>query len=209
MFTGIVKTTGVISSIKPHGEGRRFKIDCGGEFNIETGASVAVDGVCLTAETSGDSLLAAVSSETLQRSTLSERRKGEPVNIEPALRVGDQLGGHFVSGHVDAVATIRRLQGRSDYYDLEISFPPQLNKFVAVKGSVALDGISLTVNRVDSGKLGVKIVPHTYQNTTLRQKRAGDRMNMEVDIFARYVHNLTVSPETDGLSRERLKAAGF
>jgi riboflavin synthase len=209
MFTGIIKTTGTVKDVRPHGDGRSFRVDAGAGFSVETGASIAVDGVCLTAENPDSEFTAAVSSETLKQTTLKDLKKGDRVNIEPSLRVGDEIGGHFVSGHVDDTALIKKIHRRGDYYDLTVSFPARLNRFIAKKGSVALNGISLTVNEVSEGALSVKIVPHTYENTTLVRKKRGDRMNIEVDVFARYVHNLNRGIEKKTLTRADLKAAGF
>ncbi len=209
MFTGIIKTTGTVKDVRPHGDGRRFRIDAGADFSVETGASIAVDGVCLTAENPASEFSAAASSETIRQTTLKDLKKGDRVNIEPSLRVGDEIGGHFVSGHVDDTVQIKNISRRGDFYDLTVSFPVRLNRFIAKKGSVALDGISLTVNEVSEGELSVKIVPHTYENTTLVRKNRGDRMNIEVDIFARYVHNLNRDSGKKSLTRSDLKAAGF
>jgi riboflavin synthase len=190
MFTGIVTDIGELVAR----EGGRFTIRCGyAADSIAVGASIACDGACLTATTvavapgGGCRFTVDVSNETLSRTTLGEWRPGQGVNLERALRAGDELGGHIVSGHVDAVARIAALRPDGQSRRITVAVPAELARFIAPKGSVALDGISLTVNEVDQGRFGINVIPHTLTHTTLGGKKPGDRVNLEVDVFARYV----------------------
>lgn len=198
MFTGLVREVGtIVSSESLEGEGRRLTVRAGAlpewrrERSLGTGSSVAVDGVCLTLiALEEDRFSVEVSGETLRRTTLSDRGAGDRVNLEPSLRVGDEVGGHFVLGHVDTTVPVEALEDRGEFYDLIVAIPPGYRRFVAPKGCVALDGISLTVNRVDEdGSARVRIVPHTYRETALEDRRAGAAMNLEVDMLARYLYH--------------------
>lgn len=218
MFTGIVNTVGTIREIDEAGEeGRRFCVgyepdDPLAKRDLSSGCSVSVDGVCLTAKRPiKDGFWADVSGETLDRTTLKERSEGDPVNLEPALRAGDEMGGHFVTGHVDDVAEIVALSSRGEYHDLRVRFRPEYRCFIAPKGSVALDGMSLTVNEVTDETCTVRIIPHTFQQTTLSCRKPGDRMNLEVDMLSRYVYNYLSAQSTPSgsLSRADLADAGF
>lgn len=200
MFTGIVTAVGRIEAIDGDRE-RRLTVATGWDTStIDVGASVAVGGVCLTVvDRDGDRLAFDVSPETLARSTLGDWRTGTRVNLERSLRLGDELGGHLVYGHVDGIATVvdRHPLGENEAW--RFSVPADLARFVAGKGSVALDGISLTVNRVDDGQADggttftVNIIPHTRDHTSLADRRPGDRLNLEVDMLARYVARLVES----------------
>jgi len=197
MFTGIVQDLGRVAARTERGgdveltiEATRF--DTG---RIAVGDSLAVNGVCLTVtKLDGKRFSADVSRETLGVTTLAAVATGDAVNLEPALRAGDALGGHLVSGHVDGVATLlaRRQDGRSERYEFEV--PAALARFVAAKGSVSLDGVSLTVNEVDGTRFGVNIIPHTQAVTTLGRLRPGARVNFEVDLVARYLDRLSHAP---------------
>lgn len=196
MFTGIIADLGRVVAIVPAGESpvglARFTIRTGFDTaSIAHGASIACSGVCLSVvETGDDTFTVDVSAETLSRTTLGQWRPGTAVNLERALRAGDELGGHLVSGHVDGVATVvdRRQDGGS--LRLTIEAPAPLAGFVASKGSVALDGVSLTVNEVDGTRFGVNLIPITQQLTTLGQVQPGERVNLEIDLLARYVARL-------------------
>ena len=128
-----------------------------------------------------------VSAETLSKTTIGEWQTGSKVNLEPSLHLGDELGGHFVFGHVDGLAALQSVEQEGDSHRLKISVPQELAQFIAPKGSVSLDGVSLTVNEVEGAVFGVNIVPHTWAHTTLGQKQPGDRLNIEIDMLARYV----------------------
>jgi len=191
MFTGIITDVGEIRAIEQRGDMRMqvaTRYDTG---NIDMGASIACHGVCLTVVDKGADWFAVdVSSETLKCSCLGDWQIGTPVNLERSLRVGDELGGHIVSGHVDGVATIVELRPEGDSVRIEFELPQELALFVAPKGSVALNGASLTVNEVDGSRFGINIIPHTQERTTFGTAAVGERVNMEIDVLARYVARL-------------------
>lgn len=188
MFTGIVTHQGVVERIEGGAE-RMLEIAPSTPFEaVAIGASIAHSGVCLTvAELTGRGWRVHASGETLARTTLGRWRPGERINLERALRLGDELGGHLVFGHVDAVATILELAKREGGWRLVLSLPSELVPLVAVKGSIAVDGISLTVTEVAADRLATVIVPHTWSVTTLADRRPGDPVNLEADMLARYV----------------------
>lgn len=193
MFTGIIKGIGRILEQEQRGGDTRLVIDAG---NADLGAltlgdSISVSGVCLTAITLDGSRFAAdVSNETLSLTTLGELSVGSHVNLEGALRAGDPLGGHMVSGHVDGFGVLEEKTEDARSWRLLFSVPAHLSRFIAPKGSVCLDGISLTVNQVDEARFGVNIIPHTMEHTTLGERRVGDRVNLEIDVIARYLARL-------------------
>ena len=188
MFTGIVTDVGRVAAVERHGD-TRFEIATAWDTSdIALGASISCSGACLTVVAVRPGAFAVeASAETLACTTLGGWREGSAVNLERALRVGDELGGHIVSGHVDGIAKTvsRRPEGDSVRFTFEA--PESLARFVASKGSVALDGVSLTVNEVDGARFGVNIIPHTLSHTTLGELRAGDAVNMEIDMLARYL----------------------
>ena len=191
MFTGIITDIGRVRSVTPGGD-TRFIIATGYDTRgIAIGASIACAGACLTVtETGADWFAVQASSETLSRTTLGGWREGTAINLERALKLGDELGGHILSGHVDAVAetVARRPEGESLRFVFTV--PSPYDKAIAPKGSVALDGVSLTVNEVDGRRFGVNIIPHTQAETTFGALVPGDRVNLEIDILARYVARL-------------------
>lgn len=172
------------------------------------GDSIAVDGVCLTATAAaGGAVEMDVGEETFSRTTLAGAAPGGRVNLEPALRVGDKVGGHWVTGHVDAVGKIVSVSPERTQVTVAVRFPPELARFIAPKGSVAVDGISLTVGAVKGGAFEIYIIPHSLERTTLSRKRAGDAVNLEADVLARYVANAMKYPAEGGGARllEKLK----
>jgi riboflavin synthase len=191
MFTGIITDLGSVRAIDRRGE-VRFEFTSSYDMSsVDIGASIACNGVCLTViETGADWFAVQASAETLSMTTLGAWEAGRPVNFERALKVGDELGGHIVSGHVDGVATVVDIQpdGESKRYTFQA--PDALKKYVAPKGSVAIDGVSLTVNEVEDGRFGINIIPHTQSVTTFGSLKAGDLVNMEIDMLARYVARL-------------------
>ena len=196
MFTGIVAGIGRVVSVEPRGGDATMRFDTGAIAidDVEPGGSIAVNGVCLTATEIAPHLFRAdVSVETLSLTTLGTWRAGTRVNIEKALRVGDALGGHYVSGHVDGVGEV--VTRREDARSVRVAFtvPAELARFIARKGSICVDGVSLTVNAVGSTGFEVNLVPHTLAMTILQDYRPGTRVNVEVDIVARYVERLSVS----------------
>ena len=191
MFTGIVTGIGTVRRIEKRGD-TRFEIATTYDLAIiDIGASIACAGCCLTVvEKSADSFSVDVSAETLSRTTLGQWQNGTRINLERALRIGDELGGHLVSGHVDGVGHIVSIAPDGDSKRFRFRVPLELAKFIAEKGSVTLDGTSLTVNEVDHLEFGVNIIPHTQAVTTWGHARAGDAVNVEIDMLARYVARL-------------------
>jgi len=193
MFTGIIKAQGRITQLNASSGGKRLVIECErlAEFAPAVGDSIAVNGVCLTAlEPGPTSFVADASRETLNLTTLGRLQPGALVNLEPALRAGDPLGGHLVSGHVDGIATLVEREQLGDNRRLRFEAPTTLARYIAHKGSVTLDGVSLTVNRVDANRFELNLIPHTLAVTTLGALQAGDAVNLEVDQLARYMERL-------------------
>ena len=196
MFTGIVQDVGSVLSREPRGGDVRLVIalDRLDPSGIQVGDSICVQGCCLTAvEVRDRSFAADLSRETLSLTTLGELTVGSPVNLEPALSAGDPLGGHLLSGHVDGIGEIGAISGDARSMRIEISVPAALSRYIARKGSVAIDGVSLTVNEVEGVRFGVNLIPHTQAVTTLGALRVGGRVNVEVDQIARYVERLLLS----------------
>ena len=193
MFTGIVTDLGVVRRIV-RGEGREARFEITSAYDTATigiGASIAHNGVCLTIiEVGPDWHAVEASAETLSKTTLGGWVEGSKVNLERALKVGDELGGHIVSGHVDGVAKVIDIRPENESLRFTFETPADLACFVAPKGSVALDGVSLTVNEVDERRFGVNIIPHTQSVTTFGTYRPGSEVNMEIDMLARYVARL-------------------
>lgn len=200
MFTGIVRSIGEVRETQSRGSGRRLVLGTGGlatrSWNV--GDSIAVAGVCLTAtEVRADGFSADLSPETLAMTTLGALGAGDRVNLEPALLAGAPLGGHFVSGHVDGVGRVEAVDALDAAIRMRISYPPALARYLARKGSVCVDGVSLTINRADAREIELMLVPHTLAVTTLGALRAGSRVNLEVDLLARYLEGLLHSHEHD------------
>ena len=193
MFTGIVTDVGQVREISDApGGGHRLAIETGYDTGtVALGASIACSGPCLTVVDKGPEWFAVdVSRETADRTTLGDWRAGTRVNLERALALGDELGGHLVTGHIDGVAVLEGAEPEGDSLRLTISCPPELSRFVASKGSVALDGVSLTVNEVAGDVFGINLIPHTLAETTFGDCAAGRRLNLEVDMIARYLARL-------------------
>ncbi len=207
MFTGIVTDVGHVRAVKPMGD-TRIEIGCGYEaVGIEVGASVSCSGVCLTVVERGHDdeetwFGVDASAETLRTTTLGRWRPGTLVNLERALKVGDELGGHIVSGHVDGVGTVESLTPEGDSLRFVFEAPEAVAPYLAPKGSIAVDGVSLTVNGVDGNRFSVNVIPHTRRATTLRRAEMGTRVNLEVDLIARYVKRLLkAGPDGEGMPR--------
>ncbi|MBO9472560.1 riboflavin synthase [Shimia sp. R10_1] len=191
MFTGIITHVGKIADLEQRGD-LRARISTGNDTSdIELGASIASDGVCLTVIATGEDWYdVEISAETVSKTNLAAWETGRRVNLERALKVGDELGGHIVSGHVDGVAKIVSITEEGDSTRFTFAAPEALAKFIAPKGSVALNGTSLTVNEVDGCNFGVNIIPHTKEVTTWSDAKEGDLINLEIDTLARYVARL-------------------
>lgn len=207
MFTGIVEATGVVAAVEAHGDDRRLRIDAElfARRPAEVGESVCVSGACLTSlEASPSWLLADVSAETLARTTLGALEIGDRVNLERALTASTPLGGHLVTGHVDAIGQVVDRRGDARSVRFEIAAPETLSRYIAVKGSICVDGVSLTVNEVRAHTFGVNIVPHTLEVTTLGTFEPGRQVNLEVDLIARYLERLLAERGMDGGSGKRV-----
>jgi riboflavin synthase len=199
MFTGIILTKGRVTSLAERDGDWELGVDAAGLDLARTaiGDSICVQGVCLTVtRKQGVCFFADVSRETLAKTTLGKLKVGSNVNLEPSLRAGDALGGHMVSGHVDAVGSLRRLDQDARSWRLVFELPPALTRFVAAKGSISLNGVSLTVNNTEGEQFDVNIIPHTHAVTTLGELRVGDEVNIEIDVIARYLEKLMTKPGT-------------
>jgi riboflavin synthase len=200
MFTGIIRERGRVAAVEQGGGNVRLRLEAPlTAAQVAIGDSVAVNGVCLTAVTVEDGALAfdAVP-ETLRRSSLGRLEPGDEVNVEPALRVGDPLGGHYVQGHVDGVGRIRSADPVGDDVIMWVDAAPELLRYLVEKGSVTVEGVALTVTEVDEQGFAVALVPHTLAETTLASLAAGDAVNLEVDVLAKYVERLLPGLRSSG-----------
>lgn len=213
MFTGLIETVGEVVSLTRSGASGSLTVKAelpAGE--IALGDSIAVNGACLTVVgAAGGTFTFDVSPETIEATSLRHLKSGSPVNLERALRLSDRLDGHLVSGHVDCVATITKRNEVAGNIVFSFRFPPQFAKYIAAKGSVAIDGISLTVNSVGPDSFTVNIIPHTAKKTTLAAKKAGDEVNIETDLICRYLERLLLGTgrEGEGISLDLLAKSGF
>ncbi|MFW6152947.1 MAG: riboflavin synthase [Halobacteriota archaeon] len=188
MFTGIVETTGTITGREATSDGFRLRIETDVTDGVEPGASIAISGVCLTAETIDGSIVEVfLAEETRERTYLGELTVGDRVNVERPLAVDGRLDGHLVQGHVDATSSVLERRSVGEDWRFTFELPPSLSPYVVEKGSIAVDGISLTVADRDADRFDVAIIPETYRRTTLGEKRPGDPVHLEVDVIARYV----------------------
>jgi riboflavin synthase len=201
MFTGIIQSVGRVAAVEPRGGDLRLVIDASDlarrveAQRLAVGESVAVNGCCLTVlEPDGGRFSADVSRESLAQTTLGDLKVGDQVNLEPALRAGDPLGGHLMSGHVDGRAQVVGLQRDARSLRVTIEVPEAFARYMAPKGSVALDGVSLTVNEVSGRRFGVNLIPHTIEVTTFDGLREGQWLNLEIDTIARYVERMLAAP---------------
>jgi riboflavin synthase len=191
MFTGLVSDVGIVEAVEKGGEGSRIRVRSRLGMELERGDSVAVDGVCLTASAVGDAGFdAEVMNQTLSLTTLGSLARGDRVNLEPAIRASDRLGGHVVQGHVDGIARVARADEDGFSLRLAVEIEPQVRRYVVEHGSVALDGVSLTVAALTEEGFEVALIPETRERTTLGGVSAGRLLNLEVDVVARYVERL-------------------
>jgi riboflavin synthase len=212
MFTGLIQEVGSVRSVRPDGGGADLEIAApaiGPEAVI--GESIAVNGTCLTVEGAGDvGFVAHAGAETLARTTIGELKVGSAVNLERALAVGDRLGGHFVQGHVDCVGEIAARADEGSTVRISVQIPEHYSGYVVEKGSIAIDGISLTVTEIEEDTFGVAIIPHTLTSTTLENAHRGQLVNIETDILAKYVMRLLGREDpSGGVSRGTLAEHGF
>ena len=189
MFTGIVTDMGRVRKVEQTDRDRRYEIETHWDTaGIDLGASVSHAGCCLTVTEKGPGWFAVeVSGETLSKTTLGGWKAGDRINLERASRLGDELGGHIVSGHVDGLGRVLSVTPEGGSHRIEIEAPAPLHRYIAAKGSITVDGASLTVNTVEGQVFGVNIIPHTWENTTLGGLKAGDAVNLEIDMLARYL----------------------
>jgi len=188
MFTGLIEALGEVAEIKPTPDGFRLRLTSPIAKELEPGESVSVNGVCLTViATDGEGIHADISPETARVSTLGSLKRGMQVNLERPVRADARMGGHFVQGHVDATASLEDVRRDGDSFWLTIKFPPLLAPYIVRKGSIAVNGISLTVAGVDERHFDVQIIPYTWQHTTLQRMKIGDLVNLECDIIGKYV----------------------
>lgn len=213
MFTGIIEELGAVEAVQSRSAGARIKVRCSTVMSDMTeGASIAVNGVCLTAvDLRPDSFSADLAPETLRRSNLGDLRSGSRVNLERPLSPSGRLSGHIVQGHVDGTGEFLGLEELGDEnWWLRVRVPAELDPFLVFKGSIAIDGISLTIAALEGDVLSVTIIPHTYRNTTLGGYHAGSRLNLECDVLAKHVEKLLRKLETKSrLNVEDLRKAGF
>jgi len=195
VFTGLVEEIGRVRQVRRQGNFQRLTIDATGILDdLRIGDSVDIAGACQTVvDLDGTGFAVESVEETLRRTTLGELQAGDPVNLERALRADDRLGGHLVLGHVDGVGRIARLTQAQESWELSVEPTPGLERYIASKGSIAVDGISLTVVEADDRHFTVAVIPHTFEHTTLAARRVGDRVNLEVDVLARYVERLLIA----------------
>jgi riboflavin synthase len=189
MFTGIVTDVGRVRAVSQTDRDRRYEIETAWDVSgIDLGASISHAGCCLTVVEKGQGWFAVeVSNETLSKTTLGTWAEGDRVNLERAARLGDEMGGHVVSGHVDGVGAVVSVEPEGGSHRVTFEAPPPLHRYVAAKGSITVDGVSLTVNEVEGRRFGVNLIPHTWDHTTLGGLKAGDRVNLEIDMLARYL----------------------
>ena len=189
MFTGIVTDIGRVRSVRQTERDRRYEIETAWDTSgIDLGASISHAGCCLTVTEKGPGWFAVeVSGETLSKTTLGDWREGHAVNLERAAKLGDELGGHIVSGHVDGLGRVVSVTPEGGSHRIDIEAPAPLHRYIAAKGSITVDGVSLTVNAVEGQVFGLNIIPHTWQATTLGGLKAGDAVNLEIDMLARYL----------------------
>lgn len=192
MFTGIIEDKGKVLRIEHRGREKRLTVGLPPHLTeLQLGDSININGVCLTVvQKKEQNIELDLSQETLQKSVLGELKEGDPVNLERALRLTDRLGGHIVTGHIDGIGAVVGKNKERDFLQLRIKIPESVSRYVVQKGSIAIDGISLTVNECQGDEIQMTLIPYTLEKTTLMNKRVGDRVNVEADILAKYVEKL-------------------
>jgi riboflavin synthase len=212
MFTGIIKAIGEVGQIARQGGDMRLTINAEGIpwADFDVGESISVNGVCLTAVEIGNAgFVTDVSIETLDVTALAGLAVGNKVNLEPSLALGERLGGHLVSGHVDCIGTIRARESDARSVRMNVEIPAEYRRYVARKGSVCIDGVSLTVNEVSDAGFSVNIIPHTAQVTIIGDYKVGEIVNIEVDLLARYLERLLTTADDSGITKETLREHGY
>lgn len=213
MFTGLVQEIGHVRGIEKRGAFQVLNVEAKTVLkDLSIGDSIAINGVCQTiVDFNGHGFSVECVAETLSRTTLSNIEVDQPVNLETALRLSDRLGGHIVQGHIDEIGHVKKLTQRNNEWLLQILVPKSLHPYIAFKGSIAIDGTSLTVCNIDSEGFTVSVIPHTFKNTVLCYLRVGDRVNLEVDVIARYIERQISSKNqsNSGLTLETLRQMGY
>lgn len=213
MFTGIVEGKGKVLKVEFQGEARKLFLKIPSHLTeIRLGDSINIDGVCLTvSDIKGDVIELDLSPETIGRTTLGNLKEGDQVNLERALRITDRLGGHIVTGHIDGVGDIVEKKWYERFLNLKIRVPESLSNYIVNKGSIAVDGISLTVNEIQGSEIQLAVIPFTIEKTTLGDKKVGDKVNLETDVLAKYVEKLICKERQSqkGLTLSFLKEHGF
>lgn len=213
MFTGLIETVGELVSIEKRGASGSLTVKTSLPLDeVAIGASIAINGACLTVvRKGGGAVTFDISPETIDRTGFKNLKSGSPVNMERAMRLSDRLDGHLVSGHVDCVATVIERREVAGNIVFSFRFPPQYGKYIAAKGSVAIDGISLTVNTAGPDSFSINVIPHTAAKTTLIGKRVGDEVNIETDLLCRYLERLLAGRDSggEGVTLDLLAKTGF
>ena len=213
MFTGIIEDKGKVLRVEYRGQTKRLTLEIPRDLTaIQLGDSININGVCLTVvEQKGKAIGVDLSLETLQRTTLAEVKEGEEVNLERALKLSDRLGGHIVTGHIDGIGVVTEKRKERDFLNLRINIPQSVSKYVVKKGSIAIDGISLTVNEYQGEEIQITLIPYTIEKTTFLSKKVGDRVNVEADILGKYVEKILEqrSKKSEGVDLSFLKEHGF
>jgi len=211
MFTGIVEDRGKVIRVEYRGQGKRLTLEIPLELtDLRLGDSINVDGACLTVmEKNGGRIGVDLSPETLQKTTLAGVREGEEVNLERALKLSDRLGGHIVAGHIDGIGTIVEKRKETDFIYLKVRIPRNVSRYVVQKGSIAIDGISLTVNECREEEIQMTLIPYTLERTTLINKKVGDRVNVEADVLGKYVEKLLGRGKSGEATLSFLREHGF
>ncbi len=214
MFTGIIEEIGKISSINPIAGGMRIKISAGKILeDISVDHSICVSGVCLTAiKVENDGFWVDAVGATLEKTTFAKMQLSTPVNLERSLKLNDRLGGHFVQGHTNGIGTILEIKKLGENYFLKLNADESLQKYLVDEGSITIDGISLTIAELDNSKVGISIIPHTWQNTAIQFKKVGDKINIETDVLAKYIEKLlrkNGNGKTTSITENWLKELGY
>jgi len=211
MFTGLIETVGMLKELKSRGNYKILTVlsDILPD-DIKLGESIACDGVCLTVvEVKKDAFVVEASHETAERSVLNRYKTGARINLERALRVGDRLGGHFVSGHIDDTGTVDFLKPVGESWELAVKYDTAHDIYIVEKGSIAINGLSLTVNKCRPGWFNVNLIPHTVKETTIGDLKSGDRVNLEFDLVGKYIVKLNDHKDKKGLTNDILRESGW
>lgn len=211
MFTGIIEETGIVKEFLKNDKNALITIECDKVLeDAKIGDSIAIDGVCQTVtKLSKNSFSAQISAETLSITTFANIKKGLKVNLERALTLNTRLGGHLVTGHIDGIGKIINIHKQNDFYNMEFEIKSDLMKYIAQKGSITINGISLTIANIDSNRIKIAVIPHTFENTTLRLLNSSDFVNIETDILAKYVENFLSTNNNSVINDNFLKENGF